>query len=95
MGFPRKEYWSGLPFTTPGDLLDQGLNSPALQVDSLALRYLGRPGFFMSLTILGVLQPFMFHFQSRNDVGIDQFHSSSARRKSMEKYLEVETEKNI
>ena len=26
MGFPRQEYWSGLPFPTPGDLLNLGGN---------------------------------------------------------------------
>ena len=32
MGFPRQEYWSGLPFPSPGDLLDPGIEptSPAL-----------------------------------------------------------------
>ena len=32
MGFPRQEYWSGLPFPSPGDLPDPGieLSSPAL-----------------------------------------------------------------
>ena len=25
MGFSNQEYWSGLPFPPPGDLLDQGL----------------------------------------------------------------------
>ena len=25
MGFPRQEYWSGLPFPFPGDLLDPGI----------------------------------------------------------------------
>ena len=25
MGFPSKEYWSGLPFPSPGDLPDQGI----------------------------------------------------------------------
>ena len=32
MGFPRQKYWSGLPFPSPGDLLDPGiiLESPAL-----------------------------------------------------------------
>ena len=31
------EYWSGLPFTSPGDLPNPGMEprSPALQVDSL------------------------------------------------------------
>ena len=26
-GFPRQEYWSGLPFPSPGDLLDPGVKS--------------------------------------------------------------------
>ena len=30
MGFPRQEYWSGLPFSPPGDLLIQGANSGLL-----------------------------------------------------------------
>ena len=36
MDEPR-EYWSGLPFPTPGDLPDAGIEarSPALQADSL------------------------------------------------------------
>ena len=34
MGFPRQEYWSGLPFPSPGDLPDPGMEtkSPALAV---------------------------------------------------------------
>ena len=37
MGFSRQEYWSGLPFPSPRDLLDPGIEpgSPALQADSL------------------------------------------------------------
>ena len=32
MGFPRQDYWSGLPFPSPGDLLNPGIKpvSPAL-----------------------------------------------------------------
>ena len=35
MGFPRQEYWSGLPFSPPGDLPNSGIESvsPALQED--------------------------------------------------------------
>ena len=35
--FSRKEYWSGLPFPSPGDLPDPGIEhgSPALQADAL------------------------------------------------------------
>ena len=37
MGFSRREFWSGLPFPSPGDLSDPGTEprSPALQADSL------------------------------------------------------------
>ena len=37
MGFPRQEYWSGLPFPSLGDLPDPGTEAryPALQADSL------------------------------------------------------------
>ena len=27
LGFPRQEYWSGLPFFSPGCLLDPGIES--------------------------------------------------------------------
>ena len=37
MAFSRQEYWSWLPFASPGNLLDPGIEpgSPILQVDSL------------------------------------------------------------
>ena len=37
LGFPRQEYWSGLPFPSPGDLPDPGIEpkSPAMQADPL------------------------------------------------------------
>ena len=40
MGFPGQEHWSGLPFPSPGDLLDPGIEpgSPALQADSFTNR---------------------------------------------------------
>ena len=43
MGFPRQEYWRGLPFPFPGDLPNPGVEpeSPALQMDSLPLSHLG------------------------------------------------------
>ena len=39
MGFPRREYWSGLPFPSPGDLVHPEIESwsPALQACSLPL----------------------------------------------------------
>ena len=45
MRFPRQDHWSALPFPSPGDLPDPGINpaSPALQVDSLPLSHWGNP----------------------------------------------------
>jgi len=45
MGFSRQEYWSGLPFPSPGDLPDPGIKpgSPALQADTLTSEPPGKP----------------------------------------------------
>ena len=48
VGFPRQEYWSGLPFPAPGDLPNPGIESASLsllhwQVGSLPLRHQGSP----------------------------------------------------
>ena len=44
MGFSRQEYWSGLPFPSPGDLPNPGIEpgSPALQADSLPTQLQGK-----------------------------------------------------
>ena len=36
MGFPRQEYWSGLPFPSPGDLPHPGIKHESLVPSSLA-----------------------------------------------------------
>ena len=43
--FSRQEYWSGLPFPSPGDLPDPGIKprSPALWADALPSEPLGKP----------------------------------------------------
>ena len=60
--FPRQEYWSGLPFPTPPDLPNAGIEptSPAWQVDSSPLAppekpicvyiyaYLHKPAYFLN-----------------------------------------------
>ena len=45
MGFPRQEYWSGLPCPSPRDLREPGMEptSPALQADSLSTESPGKP----------------------------------------------------
>ena len=49
MGFPRQEYWSGLPFPPPGDLPDPGIEPVSLASSALAGGVLtteppGKPG---------------------------------------------------
>ena len=62
MGFSRKEYWSGLPFPSPGDLSNPRIEpgSPALQADSLLTELRGKPRWRAYLT----LKPSLFTFPS-------------------------------
>ena len=51
MGFSRQEYWSELPFPSPGDLPDPGVElSSAWQADSLPLCHLGNPYVYITTT---------------------------------------------
>ena len=45
MGFSRQEYWSGLPFPSPGHLPDPGIEpvSPTFQADALISEPPGKP----------------------------------------------------
>ena len=45
IGFPRQEYWSGLPFPSARNLSNPGIEpgSPALQADSLPAEPPGKP----------------------------------------------------
>ena len=45
MGFSKQEYWSGLPFPSPGDLPDPGMEprSPSLQAYTLTSEPQGKP----------------------------------------------------
>ena len=45
MGFSRQEYWNGLPFPSPGNLPNPGIEpvSLALQADSLRTELGGKP----------------------------------------------------
>ena len=48
MGFSRQEYWSGLPFPSPGDLSGPGIEprSPTLQADALPSEPPGKSKYF-------------------------------------------------
>ena len=47
MGFSRQECWSGLPFPSPGDLPNPGIEpgSPALHADALPSEPPGKPSY--------------------------------------------------
>ena len=56
MEFFKREYWSRLPFPTPGDLPDPGIKptslaSPALMAYSLPLCHLGSPILYIVVCI--------------------------------------------
>jgi len=38
MGFPRQEYWNGLPFPPSGDLPDPGIENTFPEIAALASR---------------------------------------------------------
>ena len=53
MGFSRQDYWSGLPFPSPGDLPDPGIQptSPALAGGFLTTVPPGKPDYVKGICI--------------------------------------------
>ena len=81
MGFPRQEYWSGLPFSTPEDLPNPGIEpasflSPALQADALTSEPPGKPivnkKTFISLNLCVASSVWM----AEPSLGIEMYSSS-------------------
>ena len=58
MGFSRQEYCSRLPFPSPGDLPEPGIEpgSPALQADSLLAELRGNPSYIIYSKRLNSMQ---------------------------------------
>ena len=54
MEFSRQESWNGLPFPSPGDLPDPGIEprSPALQADALLSEPPGKPWLWVKLGLV-------------------------------------------
>ena len=52
MGFPKQEYWSGLPFLFPGNLPDPGIEplSPALAGEFFTTKPRGSPVISMNIS---------------------------------------------
>ena len=53
MGFSKQEYWSGLPFSSPGDLPNPGIEPTSLLSPALA------GGFFTTSTTWETLMPYV------------------------------------
>ena len=74
MEFSRQEYWSGLPFLSPGDLPNPGIRpwSPVLQGDSLPSEPPGKPSSVLLMhfslisaqLLMDLIQGFFFFFPS-------------------------------
>ena len=67
MGFPRQEYWSGLPFSIPGDLPDPGIEaaspvSPALATGFFTTAPPGMPTHMFKAKYLFLFIPLLTSF---------------------------------
>ena len=67
MGFPRQEYWSGVPLPSPGELPNPGIETagPALQaVSCIAGRFFTEPsGKLSALIIIPILDKTTLRFR--------------------------------
>ena len=77
MEFSRKEYWNGLPFPSPGDLLNPGIDpgSPALQADALLYEPPGNPEVKVTQSCLTLCDPMGYTVQGVLQAGIPQWVS--------------------
>ena len=82
MGFSRQECWSGLPFPSPGDLPDPGIEpgSPTLQADALPSEPPGKA----SEAEVDVFLEFSCFFYDPADVGDLIFDSSAFSKTSLD-----------
>ena len=76
MDFSRKEYWSGLPCPSPGDLPDSRIEpgSPALQVDSLLSKLPGKPFSVSDQIRSDQLRPTLCDPMNRSTPGLPVHH---------------------
>ena len=78
MGFSRQECWSGLPFPSPGDLPDSGIEpgSPTLQADALPSEPPGKPKVYMTKQKTQNSQNNIKRKNEFGKLGLDQFKAS-------------------
>ena len=74
MGFSRIEYWNGLPFPSPGDLPDPGIEpafavTPVSQADSLPAEPTGKPvASYLSVSLVLMCPLCSLHSNWNNDL---------------------------
>ena len=71
MAFSRLEYWSGLPFPTPGDLPDPGIELSSLASLALAGRFYTTVS-LGSLYILAIAQIHSFLFTTIPNISVNR-----------------------
>ena len=67
MGFPRQEYWSGLPFPSPGDLPEPAISCFGREISLLQSHQGGRPfssNSHVRCRILYVSVGYLFDFEN-------------------------------
>ena len=64
MEFSRQEYWTGLPFSPPGDLPNPGIEpvSPALAGKFFTIAPPGKPCVVFGEMLIYIFRPFFFFF---------------------------------
>ena len=65
VGFPRQEYWSGLPFRSPGALPDPGIEPTSLVSPALAGR--------LFTTVPNIYSPFLHYYRARISFGATEY----------------------
>ena len=77
MGLSKQEYWSGLPFPPPGDLLDPGTACPALaggfftpEQNSYIWPYICKTLFPNAVTLMGTRGSIFIHLSGRHNLTV-------------------------
>ena len=94
MGFPRQEYWSGLPCTPPGDIPNPGIKprSPALQPDSSPIEPPGKPTIVITELLLILIS--LYHDWSKENNRILYHENHHLIGKSVTTFSNPDTREN-
>ena len=85
LGLPRQEYWSGLPFPSPGDTPDPGIELRCLMSRALASRFFpttATRGDHTCIHVVILISPLLTPYFNKLRVHTDTFNSSSVPKDS-------------